>query len=530
MRKKRLWTALAILLIVILLVAQSGILNRSAEGQAAVSANHPLAVQAGMKVMNSGGNAMDAAVAVSYVLGVTEPYGSGPGGGGMMVVYNPDKKIKKVYDYKDSAPQNGKGSKDQIAVPGFVKGLELAHKEQGKMNMSELIEPAIHYASKGYKADSFLSQRLAEAQDQFKGKLPEPFYPDGKPVKPNGVIKQPELAKTLQAIQRQGSKGFYSGEMGESLAKELDRVNLEDLKNYEVKEEKPLEGKFGGYTVMSAPPSAGGISLLQILKLADMYKGEFKSNEVTNSTHLMGEFTKHVYHERISEIQDPAFGQVDTERLLSDKHLKNMAEDMDFDKASFDIEVNNSEADEEDHDNTTHFVIKDKEGTIISVTNTLGEFFGSKEQVNGVFMNNALSNFSEDPKSANRMEPGKRPNNYTSPSILENDKEIVGIGTPGGKRIPTVLAQVLVQREFFGSSWQEAINQRRFYIEDNEITMEPGYPENVRNKLEKRGYDVRVKESPFYYGGVMALTIDKDTKKVSGAADPRRTGTWSSSK
>ncbi|AZB44351.1 gamma-glutamyltransferase [Bacillus sp. FJAT-42376] len=529
MRKKRLWTALAILLIVLLLVAQSGILNRPSEGEAAVAANHPLAVKAGMKVLNSGGNAMDAAVAVSYALGVTEPFGSGPGGGGMMVVYNPKKNIKRVYDYKDAAPVNGEGSKDQIAVPGFVKGLERAHRDMGNMKMSKLLEPAIQYAGKGYKADEFLSERLKGAEKQFEGTLPESFYPDGNPVKRNEIIKQPELADTLRSIQKQGSKGFYSGEMGKSLAKELDSVSADDLKNYKVKEEKPLEGQFGGYKVMTSPPSAGGISLLQILKLADLYKSEFKSGEVTDSTHLLGEFTKHAYHERITEIQDPSFGKVDTERLLSKKHLRNMADEMDFDKASFDIKVNNSEADEEDHDNTTHFVIKDKEGTIISVTNTLGEFFGSKKQVNGVFMNNSLSNFSEDPESANRMEPGKRPNNYTAPSILESDKEIVGIGTPGGKRIPTVLAQVLVQREYFGASWQEAINERRFYIENHQITMEPGYPKNVRKRLEKRGYDVRVKKSPFYYGGVMALSIDKKSSQVSGAADPRRTGTWSSS-
>ncbi|MGD6817247.1 gamma-glutamyltransferase family protein [Metabacillus sp. 113a] len=530
MRKKRLWTALAILLIVILLVAQSGLLKKSFEGEAAVSANHPLAVKAGMEVMNSGGNAMDAAVAVSYVLGVTEPYGSGPGGGGMMIVYNPEKNLKKVYDYKNSAPKDGKDSKDQIAVPGFIKGLEHAHREQGKMEMDQLLNPAIHYASKGFKADEFLSQRLIDAEDQFDGQLPEAFYPDGKAVKKNEVIKQRELAETLKRIQNHGSKGFYEGELGDAFTKEMDSVTAEDLEDYEVKEEIPLEGKFGEYRIMTSPPPAGGISLLQIARLADLYKGEFQSNKVTNSTHLIGEFTKHSYHERITEIQDPEFGEVDADRLLSDEHLKNMADDMDFDKASFDIEVNNSEADEEDHDNTTHFVIKDKEGTMISVTNTLGEFFGSKKQVNGVFMNNSLSNFSDEKDSVNRLEPGKRPNNYTSPVILENDEEIVGIGTPGGKRIPTVLAQVLIQREYFDSSWQAAINERRFYIEDNEITMEPGYPENVRDKLEDRGYDVRVKKSPFYYGGVMALTIDKKSQKVSGAADPRRTGTWSSSK
>ncbi|WP_162356736.1 gamma-glutamyltransferase family protein [Metabacillus mangrovi] len=532
MRKKRLWTAMAILLIIMLLVAQSGILKPPSESKAAVSANHPLAVQAGLEVMERGGNAMDAAVAVSYVLGVTEPFGSGPGGGGMMLVYNPEKDIKKVYDYKSSAPENGEDSKDYIAVPGFVKGLEHAHKEQGKVKMEKLLEPAIRHASKGFKADTFLSDRLAEAEDQFQEKdekLPAAFYPDGKPVKNNQLIRQPELAESLKTIQEQGSKGFYSGKLGEAIAEELDSVGRDDLKEYKVKEEKPLEGKFGETTVMTSPPPSGGISLLQILKLADLYKGEFKSKKVTNSVHLMGEFTKQSYHERISEIQDPAYGTVDVERLLSDDHMKKMAKDIDFEDVTFDLDVNNSKADDEDHQNTTHFVIKDKEGTVISVTNTLGEFFGSKKQVNGMFMNNALTNFSEDDDSHNQMEPGKRPNNYTSPAIIENDREIAGIGTPGGKRIPTVLAQVLVQREYFNSSWQQAVNQRRFYIEEDDLTMEPGYPENVRDKLENRGYDVKVKKSPFYYGGVMVLSIDKDSQDVTGAADPRRTGTWNTS-
>ncbi|MDQ0220190.1 gamma-glutamyltransferase [Peribacillus cavernae] len=492
----------------------------------AVSANHPLAVKAGMEVLKNGGNAVDAAVAVSYALSVVEPYASGLGGGGAMVVYNPEKNVKRVYDYKDIAPTNMKAS-SKVGVPGQVKGLETAHKDLGRKPMDKLLDPAIEYADKGFKVDQFLTDRL-EAEKEKLDPVPKSFYPEGKPIQPNEVLQQKELADTLKAIQKSGSQAFYSGETAQAIVKKSGNISMKDLSKYETKKRKPVTGKFGPYEVITAPAPMGGVTLLQMLKMVELYKDEFERGQVTNYIHLMGEISKQAYGDRVEEVADPKFEDVNVKKMLSDKHIEDLAKDIDFEGVTFDIDINDSEADEKDYDNTTHFVIKDAEGTVVSVTTTLGNFFGSGQNTNGVFLNNALSHFSSDESSPNKIEPGKAPRSFVSPSILVGKNETIGIGTPGGKRIPVVLAEILTQHEYFGASWQDAINQRRFYVEDNDISMEHGFPKNVRKRLDKRGYNVEIKESPYFYGGVTAVIEDKENGRVYGAADPRRTGTWNS--
>ncbi|MCD7035588.1 gamma-glutamyltransferase family protein [Metabacillus sp. GX 13764] len=524
------WITRAVAAVMIALILLFAIFRCSSysgpDGGGTVSANNALATEAGTKVLRDGGNAVDAAVAVSYALGVVEPFASGIGGSGVMVVYNPKKNIKKVYDYKGISSFANLKSKDSIAVPGFVKGLETAHIELGEKPMDELIAPAIKYAEKGFKADKFLTDRLTIQKKEFHG-LPKSFYPNGKPLKPGQLVKQQDLAKTMKLIQKNGSDAVYGGEIGKKIAERADAVTEDDFKKYTVKKSEPVEGKFGNYHILTSPPPTGGVTLLEILKMAELYKGEFKENQVTNYVHLIGEITKQAYKDRIQQIGDPAFTEADANQMLSSGHIEKQAKNISFDKVSFDIDVNDTEADKKDYENTTHFSIKDSDGTIVSVTNTLGNFFGSGYHTAGIFLNNDLTRFSENKNSPNRIQPGKRPNSYITPAILASKDETVGIGTPGGKRIPMVIAQALIQHEYFGKSWQEAIKERRFYIEGKKLYAEPGYPKNVRDKLEKRGYDIRTKKSPFFYGGINAVIDDRKNSREYGAADPRRTGTWS---
>ncbi|KAB2332181.1 gamma-glutamyltransferase [Cytobacillus depressus] len=490
-----------------------------------VSSSHPLAVKVGMEILENGGNAVDAAVAVSYALGVVEPYSSGIGGGGEMIIMPGDNQTPIFYEYRETAPFSGKIPQGYVGIPGLVKGMELINAELGSMNIKELIQPAVDLAEKGFEADNDLSKRLENASYRMPVSSLPHFYPDGVAIKPKAVIKQHDLANTLKLIQEHGSDAFYDEEIAEQIVDKVKGLKATDLKNYSVVKADPVYGKFKDFEIISAPPPLSGVTLIQSLRMAEILNLQSTKENTADFIHLVGEISKRAYHDRLSEIADPAFYQSPKD-LTSRKYSKKLAEEISIKKLSDDYKVNDSIADEEDYDNTTHFVIMDKEGTMVSATHTLGHLFGSGKYAAGFFLNNQLSNFSQAANRINSIEPGKRPRSFTSPSILRNDEMMIGIGTPGGKRIPQVLTQVLARHLLFGDSIQDAIDAPRFYVEDKKIYVEDGFPSKVLDELRDRGYRVIIRDSPYYYGGVQALIEDKEEKIILGGADQRRTGIW----
>ena len=491
-----------------------------------VSASHPLAVKAGMDILENGGNAADAAVVVSYVLGVVEPYGSGIGGGGEMLIFPKDSEQPTVYEYREVAPHSG-AEPETFAVPGFVDGMETLNQDLGSMEMEELIAPAIEYAEEGFKADKHLIDRLSKGSHRMDVESLTNFFPDNQIIEVNEILKQPDLADTLRLIQEDGADAFYAGPIAEQILEFEETLVPEDLTSYESNTTEAAKGSFAGYDVYSAPPPLAGVTLIQSLQMAEALNIESTEDNHRDYMHLIGEISKRSYDNRIKHVGDPDFTETaSTDELTSLEYTNEMADTISLDQLSEDYEVNDSISDEEDHDNTTHFTIIDQDGTMVSATHTLGNFFGSGANVGGFFMNNQMENFSTSDQSLNSIEPGKTPRSFTSPTILSNGNQTIGIGSPGGKRIPMVMTEVLIRHLLFEQPLEEAVEEKRFYIEGNNIFTETELDKDIQSGLRSRGYEIYQKTDVDFYGGIQALVIDEDTNEIYGAADSRRSGIW----
>ncbi|MGC9932372.1 gamma-glutamyltransferase [Priestia aryabhattai] len=500
-------------------------INHSSGGYG-VSSSNPIAVEVGMDVLEEGGNAVDAAVAVSYALGVVEPYGSGIGGGGGMLILPSDQSDKPTFfDYRETSPTSSEDSEEGIGVPGFVKGMETVHKKYGSKKMDELIEPAIKLADDGFPVGQQLAERLKGAQYRLSEDEIPNFFPGNHPIEEGEKLEQPELGETLELIKEKGSDVFYNGELAEEIADEVPGIQKSDLEEYSVEEREPVQGEFAGYDVISAPPPFSGITLIQSLQMAEMLNVQKAEEDTALFTHLTSEITNRANSDRVKHIGDPAFSEIDEKELTDKEYSRELAQDISLNELSEKYQLKGKDL-EEEHISTTHFVVTDKDGTVVSVTNTLSNFFGSGENVEGFFLNNNLNNFNNIKNSLNYYEPGKRSRTFTAPTILRKDNEVIGIGTPGGSRIPMMLTEVLVRHLLFKESLQDSIDAPRFSIENNHLYTEFQYPTSVREELEGMGYDVEEKSSSIYYGGVQAIVIDQKDNVIYGGADPRRQGTW----
>lgn len=505
-------------------VEQSETMN-SSEGYG-VSASHPLAVEAGMKVLEEGGNAADAAVVVAYVLGTVEPYGSGIGGGGEMLIYPHNADEPTVYEYRETAPESG-ARPETFAVPGLVRGMEELNNDFGSMDMQDLIQPAIDYAEEGFEVDNHLVDRLGKGSYRMDVADLDAFFPNGEILEVNDTLVQPELAETLRFIQEDGADAFYDGPIADQILEKENTLQAEDLSSYTAATAEAAHGSFAGYDVYSAPPPLAGVTLIQSLQMAEQLNVASTEGNQRDYMHLIGEISKRSYDDRVQNVGDTSFTDtLPTDELTSADYTQQMADTISLDELSEDYEVNDSVSDEEDHDNTTHFVIIDQDGTMVSATHTLGNFFGSGDNVAGFFMNNQMENFSTSDDSLNSIEPGKTPRSFTSPTILTNDEKMIGIGSPGGKRIPMVMTQVLVKYLMFDEPFDEAVEDDRFYIEGNDIFTETELDKDVQSGLRARGYEIYNQTDIDFYGGIQSLVIDEESNSIYGAADSRRNGVW----
>lgn len=482
-----------------------------------VSASHPLAVEVGIDVLEKGGNAVDAAIAVSYALGVVEPYGSGIGGGGGMLIKPGDSKEDAIFiDYREVAPTANQQSAGQVGVPGFVKGMEIISESYGTMAISELIEPSIELAEDGFEVSEDLHNRLENAQYRLPvNQLPH-LFPNGHPIDVDDLLKQKDLAKTLKGIQEEGSDGFYAGEVATSIT-HSSAVTNDDLLSYEVVEREPVYGEFSGFDIMSAPPPFAGITLIQSLQMIDLLNAESVKDNQVDYMYMISKVTNTAYQDRFETLGDPHFVEISNDTLTSKDHAQSLIETMDMDHLS---------QNEEEHESTTHFVVIDSEGTVASATNTLSNFFGSGIFTEGFFLNNNLDNFGTSAVSPNAYEPGKRARTFTAPTIIYNDELMLGIGTPGGNRIPAMLVEVLVPYLKYGETLEDIVEEPRFYAQDGKIFTENLYPPEIKQALNNLGYQVEFNSKSTFYGAIQALLIDYEQKLIYGVGDKRRNGTW----
>lgn len=508
---------------------ESEVDSRSLLNEHGVAADHPVAVDIGLAVLNNGGNAVDAAVAVSYALSVLEPDASGLGGGGLLLVHPPDQEAPSLYDYREVAPSSPANKDSSIGIPGFVKGMEYVHRDFGSMAFEELIEPSVVLAEDGIEVSQYLHERLQAAAYRMPVEELENFYPNGRAIQAGRLLKQKALAKTLRKIQEEGSSVFYTGSIGESIQEELG-LSIQDMRRYRVETPEPLEAEYSGYSVYAPSPPSGGLMMLQSLQLAERLELWRTKGHRTDFIHMISEVIKRTYKTRLDNIGDPSFVEVPVEKLLGAPYLKKLGESIDEDEVTEQyLSRLDTEADRKDEGNTTHFVIVDKDGMMVSSTNTLSNFFGSGEQVAGVFFNNQLDNFSSDEGSPNARESGKRPHSYITPLIFSKDeKPVMGIGAAGGRRIPSTLLQVLVKLHMYDEKPEAALNSDRFFgeVNNNTMALEEKENEDIEEQLDDLGYDLSYSESSTYFGAVQMLWIDHKQKIIRGASDKRRKGIW----
>nr|WP_224749591.1 gamma-glutamyltransferase [Polycladospora coralii] len=494
-----------------------------------VAAAHPEAVKVGMEILQEGGNAVDAAVAVSYALGVVEPFGSGIGGGGTMLVHpNKEGEDPVVFDYRETASYEKSASHNGIGTPGLVKGMELAHQKLGLLGREKLIQPSIQLAEEGFEVTRMLSSRLRDSQWRLPVNSLPHFYPEGAPLKEGDLLVQHDLAETLRAIQKNGEHVFYNGAIAQHIEDQSNAVFVSDLKRYQAMQKKPIVLPYHNYTMYATEPPGGGVMLAQSLQMSERMGISEKKVLSADYIHLLGEIGKRVNASRIKNMGDTHFVDVPVEQMLSTQYTNQLAADIDLGSRSDTYkEFVDSLADQENHDNTTHFVIVDRNGMMVSVTNTLSNFFGSGVYVDGFFLNNQLKNFSINNQSPNRFEQGKKSLSYTAPTIFsENGKPVLGIGSAGGNRITPVLTQVIIGALASDQSLQTVLDRTRFIVKDHLIYVEEDLPDKVKQELEKMGYVIELRPTSLYYGGVQAIRVDHEKNVIEGGYDKRRDGAF----
>lgn len=473
-----------------------------------ISTSNELATKVGEEILAKGGNAVDAAVAVAYTLGVVEPYGSGIGGGGGMLIYNPSSDDFKFYDYKDIAPFSQSTQKSNTGIPGFVAGMEKVLQDYGSMNFEDLIQPAIDLAKNGFKVDSDLDQVINVYSATLMNN--SAYVKDGQLIKKGDNLVQEDLAKTLEYIKLNGAKGFYEDVIASDISKNS-VLTVNDMKNYKVDIMEPVTGEFNGYTVVSAPAPFSGTTLIQTMEMIEELSKNNDINDANSYLDMLNIATDLSTYERVKKIGDPDFINVDYQTMTSDSYIKSLL-------SMGDVKYK----DDEESESTTHFSIVDKDGMVVSSTNTLGHFYGSETLVDGFYLNGTLSNFGK--SGINKYAPGKKPRTFTSPTIIKKGNEFtLAIGTPGGNRIVKVLAPILVDKLYFNKDLQESINKNRviFYSkgtimeEDNE-TREPIID------VSTTPYPVIKSTDNLYFGSVEAAGIENG--KYMGGSDIRRPG------
>ncbi|MBE2273017.1 MAG: gamma-glutamyltransferase [Flavobacteriales bacterium] len=486
---------------------------------------HPLASEAGAKIMKMGGNAYDAVIATQYALAVVYPQAGNIGGGGFLVgVKNNGEKF--TIDFRETAPEkssrdmyldkNGNANTDlsqngrlAVGIPGSVAGF-FATLKYAKLPMEKLIQPAIDLAEKGFaiteREANLLNNQMEYFNQQNKNKTV--FQKDK--WKQGDILVQKDLAETLKLIQKNGAKGFYEGKTAELIVAEMKRGNgiitLNDLKNYKVAERKPIVFDYKGNEIVSMPlPSSGGVLLAQMLKMSSFENLEKYQQNSTEAVQIMVEAERRAFADRAEFMGDPAFINDQTSMLISDEYLKNRWKSFHKNQATPSSEVGKIIPQPKESTETTHISIIDREGNAVAVTTTLNGLYGSKVVVSGAgfFLNNEMDDFSIKPGvpnmfgavggEANKIEPGKRMLSSMTPTIvLKNGKPFIVVGTPGGTTIPTSVYQSIVNVVDFKMNPNFSVNLPKFHHQwlPEIVAVEKHFPETTISNLEKLGYKI----------------------------------------
>jgi len=526
--------------------------------QAAIASAHPLATQAGMDILANGGNAFDAAIAVAASLGVVEPYSAGLGGGGFWLIHDAKANKNTFIDAREKAPSaahadlylNKDGSVNHdiavngalaAGIPGQAAAFVHLAEKYGQLPLKKTLAAAIQQANEGFPVYHHYQKLVGYRLKNLK-RYPTSasiFLDSEQNIPEVGhLIKQPDLAWTLQQIADKGFDGFYKGESARRLVAGVQAANgiwaLEDLANYNIIERQPIEIEYKGYKVVSAPPpSSGGIAIAAMLNMLSQYDLAELNN--ADKTHLIVETMRRAYKDRAEFLGDPDFVDVPTEELISLERAKTYAASIDMNKATTSLSLKGPKNIKEGF-HTTHFSVIDKEGNRVSATLSINLPFGSAFTVanTGVVLNNEMDDFSAKPgepnayglvgNAANAIAPNKRPLSSMSPSFVESDNSVALIGTPGGSRIITMVMLGMLEH-FDQQPVSDWVGRSRFhhqYLPDV-IQHEPNtFSAAEINALESKGH--KLKNIGREYGNMQAILWNKKSGEVTAASDPRAFG------
>ena len=525
---------------------------------AAVASAHPLATEAGSEILAAGGNAFDAAVAVSAVLAVVEPYSSGLGGGGFWLLHRAADGFETMIDGRERAPRaatrdmfldaNGavvpKLSMDgalAAGIPGAPAALAHLAERYGRLPLTSTLAPAIRHARDGVAVDA-VYRRLAEWRAPALRQSPEAariFLSNGAVPAAGDIIRQPELAQTLESLAQRGRAGFYSGDVAERLVAGVRAAggiwSLEDLRDYRVAEREPLRGDYRGVRVTTAaPPSSGGVALLTMLNILSGYDLD-ALDEVTR-IHLTVEAMRRAYRDRAEYLGDPDFVQMPIARLTHPLYADGLRASIRLDRATASAALPGAPM-EPDGPHTTHFSIIDQDGNRVAATLSINYPFGAALVVpgTGVLLNDEMDDFSAKPgvpnayglvgAQANAIAPGKRMLSSMTPTFLETSDRVALLGTPGGSRIISMV--LLGTLEFAaGRPPKDWVARPRFhhqYLPDVVHFEADAIDALAQEDLRELGHTLS--ELGENYGNMQAVQWDKRSGRVEAASDPRAIGT-----
>lgn len=475
-----------------------------------VSTSTKEATQIGKTILSQGGNAVDAAIAISYALAVSEPYGSGIGGGGGLLIYSPEWGYKAI-DYRDRAPRSQeKLDPTMPGVPGFVAGMSHLADTYGTQPLAELIKPSLILAEEGFTVSSIFA-RFIKQYGNLLATNPDYLNAQGRLYQEGETMTMPTLAQVLKQIMTKGNAGFYRGNVAKAIAQNS-WLETSDLEQVKVEERQAHVVTIFGHELATMPAPFSGPTLGDMLSVVDHEGLPNPETDADKYLQAYRQVKQQAYDTRKRTITDPDFPTVQE----VSQHDGSLTESGQAVSNGLDVE-------EQESTNTTHFTIIDQTGMAVSATNTLGYFFGSGIAVEGMYLNSAMRSFSQTGKGINSYAAGKKPRNFTAPTIInETDGELTVIGTPGGNMIPEFLFQVLVDHYLFETSWELAVAKNRlnllssgrFLFEDNQDR--PSFVASDKTLGE-------LKISDDYFGSIQLVTRDKHGKLV-GVADSRREG------
>lgn len=525
-------------------------IDRDATGvNGVVSTGKYEATKIGVDIIKKGGNAIDAAVAVGFALGVCEPQSSGIGGGGFMVIRFAKTGETKFIDFREIAPKNAtpdmwKLDKDgkvinnekavggkAVGVPGEVKGMMYALEKYGTMSRKDVIQPSVELAENGYEVSAVLSRDIKNKYDMIE-MFPETskiYLNEGFPYEVGETIKNPDLANTLRKIIKNGEKAVYEGEIAKAIVKSAQDaggpLTMEDMQNYDIRVNDPLVGHYRGYEIVtSAPPSSGGAHVVQILNILENYDMKNIKPGSAEYYHLFSEAIKMAFADRAKFCGDTEFIDVPIDGIISKDYAKELVKQLDSKKSKKYIAGNPWAWD--GSKDTTHYSIVDKEGNIVAVTKTVNNVFASGvvAEGTGIILNNEMNDFDTGHGKANSVEAGKKPLSSMSPTIvLKDGKPVMSLGAPGATRIITGVAQVISLVLDYEMDIQEAINFPRIHDDYDKLVCETRIDPAVIAKLKAMGHNVVEEADYFEYPCVQGVTMGEDGK-LRGGADPRRDG------